>query len=1122
MSRVIRAESDWIEMFNNEDTRANWAARAKDRKLTGVDTADGVWISDALIDAKTTTELKEYAAILEGVPVRQKDWHLENQSRVLNLVDPSLFPLIYDCSWLCRPANTSSPAEFPSLFDKWREALTNTEDEELGYYLPAPRYCDEKCHSEKFCWLPSEFCVDNNGAVTIESYINNLHPVRHAALYTIIASVFSRFIPLLEQVLTDLVHPREPRVVPELEEVLVKKRSGLQNYYYQSDKSEPGTECQVFAEYETYLASMDSIFDPPQPEPFVTPARPKRPYKLSGRRLQAIVKMSNIELTPDQPVHCACNWRMAGLANERVIAIGILFYDVVSITRSVLQFREALSLQDFEGSTYEKDSIFAVYGVDSSHFELSQKVGEVDIKDNLCLTFPNTYQHSTSPLELADKTKPGHFKMLTFYVVDPSMRIPSTETVPPQQKDWWIEDVLASEPLRSLPHLVVDGIMAKVDYPVSLKHAKWIRLEKECERIMRYMRTGSRGSDCLSPSTLRLVKSLEIELDERAIYSGKALRMLLCAPYEGYAFPLARKLLLTLIWDKYDGSDELGEYADIDPLVAKASLSAFVERIKFIAPMVSDICVQPGAHSLETSGIASHHFGDLVSQLYRLADCVEYHCRDNSHLLEEVRFDGIHTLVCIVYIGEGLGHQFIKLARWSAPTLQSLTITTVNDEVPVSGLIRNVDGSCVIFPCLLKLKLSIRSDNDGSTLLDSSGPAQLPCLRRLDLHIYCKIDMYVFFKGNEATLEFLDLTLDTSMVSMHDTLDVENSRSDEVAGDLFGDDSGDELAENSEMAAIAAMPKIPKRNRAANASASYSRRDSESDGVDRPTETNVASEPEEAAPAPVDPKQAELDEINRKIDAALKSGRARRRKRTDEDDANIDEMIVELRKRMRDAAYRDIDDNKDRLPAIHKLSMLPDVIEELSKPPLYEAFLDNNIVESIRLWLEPLDDGSLPSLDIQNAMLESLGKLPIRRDHLRESGIGKIILFMSKCPRISEQNRHICEQFVQQWSRMVLRLSADYRDRRVKEASVASDTRHLPAARSVVAGATRAPGGIQVESGSGKGAERATARIPQRVAANYNVMPVTSLSLSDNSPTPNRTANKYKRLMQVMHKGGRR
>ncbi|KAJ2496116.1 Transcription factor iws1, partial [Coemansia sp. RSA 2052] len=350
-----------------------------------------------------------------------------------------------------------------------------------------------------------------------------------------------------------------------------------------------------------------------------------------------------------------------------------------------------------------------------------------------------------------------------------------------------------------------------------------------------------------------------------------------------------------------------------------------------------------------------------------------------------------------------------------------------------------------------------------------------------------------------------------------------NGSNDDVAGDLFGDESEGDHAESSELAAIAAMPKIPKRNRAANDAATGSRRGSESEDGDGPADDNTASEAGEAAPEPIDPKQAELDEINRKIDAALKSGRSRRRKRTDEDDANVDEMIVELRKRMRDAAYRDIDDNKDRLPAIHKLSMLPDVVEELSKAQLYEALLDNNIVDSIRLWLEPLDDGSLPSLDIQTAMLEALGKLPIRRDHLRESGIGKIVLFMSKCPRISEHNRRTCEHFVQQWSRMVLRLSSDYRDRRVKEASVNSDSRPLPAARPVDTGVTRAPGGIQIESGSGRGAERATARIPQRVATNYSVMPVSSLSLGDNPATPSRSANdKFKRLKQKMNKGGRR
>ncbi|KAJ1816868.1 Transcription factor iws1, partial [Coemansia sp. RSA 2599] len=284
---------------------------------------------------------------------------------------------------------------------------------------------------------------------------------------------------------------------------------------------------------------------------------------------------------------------------------------------------------------------------------------------------------------------------------------------------------------------------------------------------------------------------------------------------------------------------------------------------------------------------------------------------------------------------------------------------------------------------------------------------------------------------------------------------------------------------------------------------------------------------EAAEPAlAVDPKQAEIDEVNRQIEAALKSGRSRRRKKTDDDDAAIDEMIVELRKRMRDAAYRDIDDNKDRLPAIHKLSMLSDVVAELGKTQLYEAFLDNNIVDSIRLWLEPLDDGSLPSLDIQNAMLDILKKLPIRRDHLRESGIGKIVLFMSKCPRIPERNRRQCEQFVQQWSRMVLRLSADFRDRKIKEASVDLSRRKLGGPRAAAAAGDasqrRVPGGIRVESGSGRDGERSTARIPQRVAADYTVMPVSSLSLSTSQPPPNRNVSlKYKKLKQAMSRSGR-
>ncbi|KAJ2117421.1 hypothetical protein IW146_000744 [Coemansia sp. RSA 922] len=62
-----------------------------------------------------------------------------------------------------------------------------------------------------------------------------------------------------------------------------------------------------------------------------------------------------------------------------------------------------------------------------------------------------------------DATKPGHCKMLTFYFVDPSTRIPSTEIVPPQQVEWWSEEVRSCEPFRSLPLLIVDKILNILD-----------------------------------------------------------------------------------------------------------------------------------------------------------------------------------------------------------------------------------------------------------------------------------------------------------------------------------------------------------------------------------------------------------------------------------------------------------------------------------------------------------------------------------------------------------------------------------------------------------------------------------------------------------------------------------
>ncbi|KAJ2117583.1 hypothetical protein IW146_000604 [Coemansia sp. RSA 922] len=500
MSSNIRSKSDWIDSLNDADARAGWAAEAKAKGLTAVElayvldelayyaslhppgsnirlsAADDVWFCDALVDPQITNELKDYAAILERVSDCLKDWYPNDCSRVLNLIHPSLFPLIYSRSKLCRETNSSPQAalkpgevgEFPGSLEGWCKALNVTKDIESDYYLPIVVRRYGTYSSENFSWLPSEFRVDDNGAVTIESYINNLHPAKHAAMYQIIASVFSKFLPLLEQVVTDLVHSRWPRVKLDPDE------------YYKSDEPQPDPDDDDYFE-EIIPWKSRATFVPPQPEPFTLPERPVIPYKLCGRRLQAIIKMSNIELTPKRPIYGGEDWSVAGLANERIIATGIFFYDVANIAPSSMRFREALSSLDFEAEQFDIESIVNVYGIEQDQLgegdRVSQELGSVGIKDGRCVVFPNVHQFKLPELKLTEETKTGHCKMLTFYFVDPSTRIPSTEIVPPQQQDWYFEDILESEPFCRLPQLAVDGIMDKVDFPISLKEAKRHRLQ---------------------------------------------------------------------------------------------------------------------------------------------------------------------------------------------------------------------------------------------------------------------------------------------------------------------------------------------------------------------------------------------------------------------------------------------------------------------------------------------------------------------------------------------------------------------------------------------------------------------------------------------------------------------
>ncbi|KAL2912212.1 hypothetical protein HK105_208280 [Polyrhizophydium stewartii] len=141
-------------------------------------------VSDELRDA-----LVSRAGVLEDVAEHKKDWHPGTGRKVLDLVHPSLFCLVYGRTLVVGSEQRAGamamlPADVHIASE--RVAARPTFEEPPGMV------------SDQFQWLPSEFRVEDDGSVSILSPINNLHPGHHRALYATIANVFSRFVPLFE------------------------------------------------------------------------------------------------------------------------------------------------------------------------------------------------------------------------------------------------------------------------------------------------------------------------------------------------------------------------------------------------------------------------------------------------------------------------------------------------------------------------------------------------------------------------------------------------------------------------------------------------------------------------------------------------------------------------------------------------------------------------------------------------------------------------------------------------------------------------------------------------------------------------------------------------------------
>ncbi|EGX45729.1 hypothetical protein AOL_s00140g45 [Orbilia oligospora ATCC 24927] len=469
---------------------------------------DCVWRSDSLVDEELRKELIEAVATLENVPEDQKDWHPGSNKQVLDLVHPSLWPVIYGRSI--------------SLID--------------GKPIESPDDAIDTSFSEKFCWLPSEFEVGADGKVKIASYINNLATGDQRKLfYPILERIFQRFVPLFNHVLGDLKRgfqhwnraystgsythdsdeiewlffqthkekfnellgqfERGEELTVQLEDFIHvfpdtpegdKLRDNLgEDYWEEPEDDENIYDDEKRQQRDTAPYQVRDLGRLNQNHTW-TPPEITDSFKLEGKTAKVIVKLANIILTPEQPIYEGGSWHVEAMMNERIVSTGIYYYDQENITESELAFRRTIESMEDMGWQLPQDSNWTTIHNMGSSGTTVQEIGGIKTQNNRAIAFPNIYQHQVQPFELVDKTKPGYRKVLVFFLCDPSKenKVPTSKIVAPQQpearKD--LVETLRQGPLGNLPEEVFRLIVEALPPVVTREEAEKYRDELMYER----------------------------------------------------------------------------------------------------------------------------------------------------------------------------------------------------------------------------------------------------------------------------------------------------------------------------------------------------------------------------------------------------------------------------------------------------------------------------------------------------------------------------------------------------------------------------------------------------------------------------------------------------------------
>ncbi|KAF4436606.1 hypothetical protein FACUT_6201 [Fusarium acutatum] len=263
-------------------------------------------------------------------------------------------------------------------------------------------------------WARYQHNGDFTSKMADVSYINNLHPVRYKAVYSLIEELVEKSLSAWDIVCRSArkefrfkrfgtVHEVKwtcnvPEICAKVYGCYPSSRPLAEGEDYDSG---PETSS-VFEEggrlNREWWSETHKIQCPEPLEDATYPLNASH-FKIEGvfndaSQIQVIVKMANIHLTPEKPIYNGGSWHVEGQLNEHICTTALFYHDSDNITESRLFFhthadrdnlRDRLSYS--QGDHHGIEAIFAI----RAKGDKMQDLGSVMTPEGRALFFPNIY-----------------------------------------------------------------------------------------------------------------------------------------------------------------------------------------------------------------------------------------------------------------------------------------------------------------------------------------------------------------------------------------------------------------------------------------------------------------------------------------------------------------------------------------------------------------------------------------------------------------------------------------------------------------------------------------------------------------------------------------------------------